>query len=610
MTASGDPVIAAAGDIACAPGTAKTNKKCHQLETSNLIAGGGYDAVLPVGDEQYNCGQANAFLTEYGPTWGRFNSLAHPVVGDNEYAGSGCSTPGAAGYFTYFGNRASPDQPGCVTACKGYYSYDVGAWHVVALNSECTQPGVGGCGATNPMGTWLKQDLAAHPTACTLAYLHRPYWANGAVTGKYKPLVQELYDGGVEILLAGHNHIYSRFAPQNPNSVADPNGIRQFTVGTGGVNHTPLSANALPNTEKRDNTTFGILALTLHPSSYDFSFVPDTTSGGFTDSGSGQCQGGSTPPTQAPTVNTGTATAVGQDIATLNGTVNPNGAATDYSFEYGTTTAYGNSTAPTSAGAGTSLVAASASISGLAANTTYHYRLVANNASGTSLGADQSFTTTGSTPGSPTVALWHMDEGPAATVMSDSSGFNHDGVISADVQTGVPGMFGNAYEFTGPVPIVRVPDDAQLDPGASALTVSTWLKVPTNLVTGDYNVVQKGKSTAVGGAYKLEIYAPQSTAAKFGFPACAFNGANGATNRVYGPASIGSIADGQWHHVVCHLTAGGNATAYAEVDGTPGPSIPRTVNSISNTSELTLGGKPNNTHFFQGVVDEVSLDIG
>jgi hypothetical protein len=154
--AAADPVIAAAGDIACAPPGTRTSRQCHQAATANLLAGA--TAVLPVGDEQYNCGQLSAFNQVYDPSWGRFKSISHPVVGDNEYAGNGCSTPGASGYYTYFGDRASPRQPGCTSTCQGYYSYNVGSWHVVALNSECTQPGVGGCSSSSGSRT-----LAARP---------------------------------------------------------------------------------------------------------------------------------------------------------------------------------------------------------------------------------------------------------------------------------------------------------------------------------------------------------------------------------------------------------------------------------------------------------------
>jgi hypothetical protein len=285
-----DPVIAAAGDIACPPpGTPTVNgKACHQAATADLLASGGYAAVLPVGDEQYNCGELSAFNAVYDPSWGRVKSISKPVVGDNEYVGSTCSTPGAAGYYTYFGDAASPQEPGCTSACKGYYSYDVGSWHIVALNSECDQ--VGGCTFDSPQGMWLKADLAAHPAQCTLAYWHRPYWGDGGgsrSTTRY--FAKTLYAAGAELLLVGHEHIYERFAPMDPStSVADPNGIRQFIVGTGGRSQGTLTATPPANSELRNTGTYGVLKLTLHAGSYDWQFVPEAGKT-FTDTGSQSC---------------------------------------------------------------------------------------------------------------------------------------------------------------------------------------------------------------------------------------------------------------------------------------------------------------------------------
>jgi hypothetical protein len=148
------------------------------------------------------------------PSLGQFNAISHPVVGDNEYAGGGCATPGARGYFTYFGAAANhPTEPACTVNCKGYYSYDIGSWHMVALNSDCTQPGVGGCGATSPQVQWLKADLAAHPSSCTLAY----FSDKGGTVAKVKQLFKALDDGGAHVLLVGHQHIYERFAPMTPH---------------------------------------------------------------------------------------------------------------------------------------------------------------------------------------------------------------------------------------------------------------------------------------------------------------------------------------------------------------------------------------------------------
>ena len=290
-----DPVIAAAGDIACAPPATRTSSKCHQQATANLLTTGGYDAVLPVGDTQYECGQLSAFQAVYDPTWGQVKSISHPAVGDNEYAGSGCSTPGASGYFTYFGAAASPLDQSCTQACKGYYSYDLGSWHIIALNTECSQVGVGGCKASSPQGKWLAADLAAHPTACILAYWHRPYFNDdGTTSSSPGPLVKILYAAHADVLLVGHKHFYERFAPMDPFKVTDPNGIRQFIVGTGGKSHGSLATTPPPNAEARDKTAYGVLRMTLHAGSYDWQFLPEAGKT-FTDSGTQTCHNAPSP---------------------------------------------------------------------------------------------------------------------------------------------------------------------------------------------------------------------------------------------------------------------------------------------------------------------------
>jgi hypothetical protein len=287
---SDDPVVAAAGDIACAPPANRTSGACHHRDTSNLLVAGGYDAVLPLGDLQYECGQLSAFQSVYDPTWGRVKAITRPAIGDNEYTGTGCSTAGASGYFTYFGDAASPRQPGCRSACPGYYSYDLGSWHIVALNTECNQPGVGGCSSSSAQGRWLAADLAAHPNQCTLAYWHRPRWSeSGSLSSSSSYFVQALHDAGADVVLAGHNHFYARFAPQNPSGGADPaRGIRQFIVGTGGKSLHGLSGNPDPQVEVRSDGAYGVLELTLHQGSYDWRFVPEAGES-FTDAGTAAC---------------------------------------------------------------------------------------------------------------------------------------------------------------------------------------------------------------------------------------------------------------------------------------------------------------------------------
>lgn len=314
-SAAGDPVIMAAGDIACDPTNSNFNggngssSSCRQKYTSDLLVNSGAAAVLPLGDIQYYCGGLSAFQQSYDLSWGRVKSISRPAVGNHEYltsGGTGCTTAnaGAAGYFDYFG--AAAGERG-----KGYYSYNVGAWHLVALNSNCTS--AGGCGSTSPQYQWLRADLDANPTACTLAYWHIPlYSSGGRASSNMKSLWQLLYDKDADLVLSGHDHIYERFAPQDANANRDDaRGLRSFIVGTGGANYTSLEATA-PHSELRNASTFGVLALTLHASSYDWSFVPEAGKT-FTDSGSGACHGpggggGDTTPPSTPTGVSATAT--------------------------------------------------------------------------------------------------------------------------------------------------------------------------------------------------------------------------------------------------------------------------------------------------------------
>jgi hypothetical protein len=288
---AGDPTVATAGDIACDPlsgsfkGGAGTGTRCAQLAVSNLIFGKGFASVLPLGDNQYYCGGLSDYQQSYHLSWGRLLSISRPVAGNHEYltsGGTGCDTGGnASGYFSYFGSLAG-------TAGQGYYSYDVGSWHLIALNSNCRN--VGGCTASSPQGRWLAADLAAHPNACTLAYWHIPLFSSGGRAAiASQPLWAALYDAGADVVLNGHDHIYERFAPQTPGGIRDhARGLRQFIVGTGGSNHTPLVTVAA-NSEVRNADTFGILKLTLHANSYDWRFVPAAGTGTFSDSGSQSC---------------------------------------------------------------------------------------------------------------------------------------------------------------------------------------------------------------------------------------------------------------------------------------------------------------------------------
>jgi len=264
-----DPVLIAAGDIA---DCRKSGGKATAALIKHMSG-----AIATLGDNAYRSGSRQEFADCYDPTWGTEKSRTHPAIGNHEY-----NTHGASGYFDYFGDAAG--QPGA-----GYYSYDLGAWHIVELNSNCGE--IGGCDARSQEGRWLQADLSAHPATCTLAYWHHPLFSSGTVHGndeEMRPIWRILYAAGADVVLSGHEHNYERFAPQDPSGVPDPQrGIREFVVGTGGESHYPFGA-PLPTSEVRNAETFGVLKLTLHPTSYDWVFVP-VAGETFTDSGSGAC---------------------------------------------------------------------------------------------------------------------------------------------------------------------------------------------------------------------------------------------------------------------------------------------------------------------------------
>lgn len=271
------PIVAAAGDIACAPGDPVTPTTCHQMQTSRLFVGNpAISAVLPLGDEQYEDGLLSEFQGSYDPSWGRALGKSHPVPGNHEYA----SGSNGNGYFAYFGARAG-------TAGRGWYSFHVGRWHLVALNANCTH--VGGCGASSRQVTWLKHDLAAHHPACTLAYWHQARFSSGPEGNQpaLDAIWKVLYSHHVDVVLSGHDHVYERYALQTPAQARDPrHGIREFVVGTGGKSLDQFTG-AFTNGQFRQRRHFGVLKLTLHPHRYEWRFVD--TSKHVLDSGDTDC---------------------------------------------------------------------------------------------------------------------------------------------------------------------------------------------------------------------------------------------------------------------------------------------------------------------------------
>ena len=265
--APGPVTFAGAGDIAIANG--------HDDATARLIDTIGAADVFTLGDDAYPNGSPENFRV-FDRTWGRFATRIHPAPGNHEYM-----TPGAAGYFGYFGEAAG--SPG-----QGYYAFTLGAWRIISLNSNY-EFGVG-VDAGSAQGAWLQGELAAHTSKCTLAYWHHPLFSSGQ-NGDYKgmrPIFDILYNANAEIVLNGHDHLYERFGPQAGDGRPDPvRGIREFIVGTGGVNADYRFITSKPNSERQINGQNGVLKLTLQADSYQWEFV--TVNGSVADSGTGQC---------------------------------------------------------------------------------------------------------------------------------------------------------------------------------------------------------------------------------------------------------------------------------------------------------------------------------
>jgi hypothetical protein len=269
----GDATLMAAGDISRCDGTADE-------ATASILGQYPSATVAAVGDLAYE----NGSTAEYGcydSSWGAAKSRTRPVPGDHDYG-----TPGAAPYFSYFGAAAG-------AVGKGYYSYELGGWHVIALNSNCDQ--VGGCGVGSAEEVWLRNDLRAHRNSCILTYMQSALYASsGQSDPTVKPFWQALYENGADVIIDGDSHYYERFAPQDPNGAANTtNGISEFIVGTGGAVLFPTPTGRLPNSQILNATTYGVLRLVLHTTGYDWQFMP-AAGGTLTDSGRGTCAGGYT----------------------------------------------------------------------------------------------------------------------------------------------------------------------------------------------------------------------------------------------------------------------------------------------------------------------------
>lgn len=263
-----DATLVAAGDIASCSSSGDE-------ATANLV-GKIKGTIATLGDNVYPSGTAAQFASCYSPSWGRYKRRTKPAPGNHDYV-----TPGAAGYFGYFGSAAGDPS-------KGYYSYDLGAWHVIAINSNCAD--IGSCQAGSAQERWLRADLASHRSRCALAYWHHPRFSSGphGSDARTQAIWQALYDYRADVVLSGHDHDYQRFAPQTPIGEADTRrGIREFVVGTGGVSHS-VPGTPVANSQVRNGDTYGVLKLTLKATSYHWQFVPEAGKS-FSDSGSASC---------------------------------------------------------------------------------------------------------------------------------------------------------------------------------------------------------------------------------------------------------------------------------------------------------------------------------
>jgi acid phosphatase type 7 len=269
---AGEAELLAAGDIAeCDHGGDEA--------TARILARHPGATIAAIGDLAYQHGTDEDFARCFGPSWGRFRDRIRPATGNHDHA-----TRKAAGYARYFGARAA--------AGEGFrYSYDLGAWHVVVLDSDCWR--VGGCGPGDPQARWLRADLRRHPRRCTLAYWHRPPFSSGRYgdpedTARVRPLWRIAAAAGIDVVLTGHEHSYERFTPMDAAGAADVRGTRLFVVGTGGGNLRRFRRPPLPVTRARNDDTWGVLRLTLRPTSYTWRFVP-AGGGVFADAGAGRC---------------------------------------------------------------------------------------------------------------------------------------------------------------------------------------------------------------------------------------------------------------------------------------------------------------------------------
>jgi chitodextrinase len=580
-----DPVIAAAGDVACSPsdqwfnGGLGSSTYCRQQYTSDILVGRGLTAVLPIGDEQYACGSPSEFAGAFNPTWGRVKTSIYPVPGNHEYQTTGASdcsaSPDAAGYFAYFGAAAGDPS-------KGYYSYDIGGWHLIALNSNSACAAIS-CAAGSAQEQWLRADLAAHPAACTLAYWHHPFFSSTVVSPSVGAFWQDLYAAGADIVLNAHIHNYERFALQDPSGNADPaKGIREFIVGTGGKSQESFGAVA-PNSEVRNSGTFGVLQLTLHTGSYDWTFVSEAGKT-FTDAGSTTCHRAA-PDTQPPSVPSGLVASGGVGSVSLSwGASTDNVGVVRYDVYRSSTSGFvpsvGNRVGQP---VGTSFVD-----SGLAAGT-YYYVVQAEDAAGNLSGPSNQASAVVSAPPPPSaglVAAYSFNEGSGVSV-ADASGSGNVGTVS-NASWVAGGKYGAALSFNGSSSLVTVSDSSSLRL-SGGMTLEAWVN-----------------PSALGSSWRDVLFKEQP--GDMVYSLYAHDGVRplgqvfiGGEKNVLGTAGLPLNG---WTHLA--VTYDG-ASLRLYVNGALAQTAPLSGTIAGSTGVLHIGGNSVWGEYFQGLIDEVRV---
>jgi len=267
----------AAGDIACAPGEGAGTNSCRMGAVADRMMRLRPWAVLTLGDNQYENGSYTNYERSYARSWGRLKAITYPAPGNHEYL-----TSGAAGYYRYFGPLARRG------GGRGYYSFQLGAWHMVALNSNCSL--IGGCSVGDKEYRWLQNDLAHDDHRCTLAYWHQPRYSAGEYSNNadFAPFWHLLFADRAEVVLSGHDHNYQRYALLDAKGHYNAHGIREFVVGTGGKNMYSVVHTKVAHRVYANDNHFGALKLVLASTSYTWKFV--TTNGAVLDSGTGACR--------------------------------------------------------------------------------------------------------------------------------------------------------------------------------------------------------------------------------------------------------------------------------------------------------------------------------